>query len=146
MRMEAGSMGRGDRLAELRVGQSASLTRTVSADDIAAFAEVTGDTNPVHLDDSFARTTRFGGRIAHGMLTASLISAVLGTQLPGPGAIYVSQTLNFRRPVRPGDTITATVEVREIDVERRRVRLSTVCVNGQGEAVLTGDAVMLVDP
>ncbi len=102
-------------LEDLEIGQTAELRRTVTEHDIEAFAEVTGDENPVHLDEAYAAATQFKGRIAHGMLSAGYISAVLGTQLPGPGAIYVSQTLNFRRPVRIGDEVTAEVKVTSID-------------------------------
>lgn len=131
--------------AALSVGDTASLTRTITGDDIVAFAGITGDVNPVHLDETFARDTRFGGCIAHGMLTAGLISAVLGTKLPGPGAVYISQSLQFRRPVRPGESITATAEVTELMPDKNFVRLATTCVNTEGKAVLTGEALMLVE-
>ena len=114
-------------LEDLEVGQSAELTRTVAEGDLAAFADVTGDTNPVHLDEAYAATTQFKGRIAHGMLSAGYISAVMGTVLPGPGAVYVSQSLRFRRPVRIGDAVTAQVKVTDIDVARNRVTLATAC-------------------
>ncbi len=127
-------------------GQKAAITRTISEADIEAYAHLTGDLNPLHMDPEFASTSRFGERIAHGMLTAGLISAVLGMHLPGPGGIYLSQTLTFLRPVRIGDTITATAEVTAYDAERRRLRLRTSCVNQRGEAVLDGEAVLLVDP
>jgi len=129
---------------DLAVGQSAETTRTVTERDIALFAEVTGDHNPVHFDEAYAATTRFGGRIAHGMLTAGLVSGVLGMKLPGPGVVYIAQTLRFLRPVRIGETVTARVEVLEILVEKGRARLSTTCRNQQGEAVLDGEAVVLV--
>src|ERR1700757_1914388 len=112
-------------LEDLSVGQSAQRSRTVTEADIQAFAQVTGDTNPVHIDEAYAAGTAFKGRIAHGMLSAGYISAVLGTQLPGPGAIYVSQTLSFRRPVRIGDAVTAEVKVVAIDAAKARVTLST---------------------
>ncbi len=115
-------------LEALEVGQTAELRRTVTEHDIVAFAEVTGDANPVHLDEAYAATTPFKGRIAHGMLSAGYISAVLGTQLPGPGAISVSQTLNFRRPVRIGDEVTAEVKITAIDPARGRVTFATGCV------------------
>jgi 3-hydroxybutyryl-CoA dehydratase len=130
-------------LEDLAVGQSAELARTVTAADLVAFAEVTGDINPVHLDEAFASTTPFGGRIAHGMLGAGYISAVIGTKLPGSGAVYVSQTLRFRRPVRVGDTVTARVEVAGIDVDRARVRLATDC-RVDGKVVVDGEAEILV--
>ena len=129
-------------LEDLHPGLSATLTRTVTDADIVAFAAATGDANPVHLDDAYARTTPFAGRIVHGMLSAALVSAVLGTQLPGAGTIYVSQTLKFRAPVRPGDTVRTTVTVREIVGDTRRVVLDTVCVVGE-TVVLDGEAVVL---
>lgn len=127
-----------------QVGESASLTRTITEDDVVAFACLTGDTNPLHLDEAYARTTRFGRRIAHGLLTAGLISALLGTELPGPGAIYLEQSLRFLEPVYPGDTITATVEVTAYREDKGLVTLRTECFNQQGEQVLTGEAVLLV--
>ena len=107
-------------LEDLKVGQSAMFGRTVTEADIAAFAGVSGDTNPIHLHDGFARTTRFGQRIAHGMLSGSFISTVIGTKLPGPGAVYISQTMNFMAPVIIGDTITAIATITAIDAQRHR--------------------------
>lgn len=130
--------------AELTLGQVAEVTRTITIADIEAFAALTGDDNPVHLDESFAAGTRFGGRIAHGMLSAGLISAVLGTRLPGTGAIYLGQTLRFTAPVRPGDTITARAEVLELTPEKRRVRIRTTCTNQLGDTVIDGEAQMLL--
>ena len=130
-------------LEELSVGQSAELTRTVAEGDLAAFAEVTGDNNPVHLDAEYAAGTAFKERIAHGMLSAGYISAVIGTKLPGPGAIYVAQTLRFRRPVKIGDAVTATATVSAIDAAKARVTLTTVCTVG-GKAVLEGEAEIMV--
>ncbi len=130
-------------LEDLEVGQSAMFGRTVTDADVAAFAGVSGDTNPIHLHDGFARTTRFGQRIAHGMLSGSFISTVIGTKLPGPGAIYISQTMNFMAPVMIGDTITAVATVAAIDDERRRVTLKTQCLNGD-KVVIDGEAVVLV--
>lgn len=126
------------------VGESASLTRTITEDDVVAFARLTGDTNPLHLDEAYARTTRFGRRIAQGLLTAGLISALLGTELPGPGAIYLEQTLRFIKPVYIGDTITAVVEVTAYREDKGVVTLKTECFDQQGEQVLTGEAVLLV--
>ncbi|MDQ7840331.1 MAG: MaoC family dehydratase [bacterium] len=126
-------------------GQTASTTRVITEADVEAYAHLTGDLNPLHMDPEFASASRFGGRIAHGMLTAGLISAVLGMHLPGPGGIYLSQTLTFLKPVRIGDTITATAEVTAYDAERRRLRLRTSCVNQRDEAVLDGEAVLLVE-
>ena len=128
---------------ELSVGQSAEITRVVGSADIEAFAAVSGDDNPVHMDEAYARTTTFGGRIAHGMLAASYVSAVLGTRLPGPGAIYLSQSLRFRRPVKIGDPVTARVTVKALDADRGRATLETVCtVNGK--TVVDGEAVVVV--
>lgn len=126
------------------VGTKADMARTITETDVVLFAGISGDTNPVHLNEEYAKTTRFEGRIAHGMLTAGLISAVLGTKLPGPGAIYMSQQLKFRAPVRIGDTITATVEVAEVIAEKKRVRLTTTCTNAEGTVVLDGEALMFV--
>ena len=130
-------------LEDLSVGQSAELTRTVAEGDLAAFAEVTGDNNPVHLDAEYAAGTAFKERIAHGMLSAGYISAVIGTKLPGPGAIYVAQTLRFRRPVKIGDAVTATATVSAIDTAKARITLATVCTVG-GKAVLEGEAKIMV--
>jgi len=128
---------------DLELGMEASFAKTVSAADILAFAEVTGDKNPVHLDPDFAAKTPFKQPIAHGMLTASYISAVFGLELPGPGAIYVSQTLNFRAPVMIGDRVVAKVRVRELYPAKRRVRFECVCAV-DGKPVLEGEAVLMV--
>jgi len=130
-------------LEELSVGQSSSLTKTVDEKGIEAFAEVTGDNNPVHLDEGYAATTPFKTRIAHGMLSAGYISAVIGTQLPGPGAIYISQALRFKRPVKIGDEVTATATITEIDADKARVTLETVCTVG-GKPVVEGEATIMV--
>jgi 3-hydroxybutyryl-CoA dehydratase len=127
------------------IGEKAALSHTVGESDVADFARLSGDHNPVHLDDDYARTTRFGGRIAHGMLTAGFISAVLGTKLPGPGGIYLNQTLKFTAPVRIGDTITVTAEVTAYREDKRIVTLKTDCMNQRGELVLTGEAVLLME-
>jgi len=127
------------------IGEKASLTKVISAADIIAYAEITGDTNPVHLNDDIARKTRFKGRIAHGMLSAGLISAVLGTKLPGPGGIYLSQTLKFIKPVRPGDEISAEVEVTGWRPDKSILTLNTRCFDREGEDVLLGEAVLLVE-
>ena len=117
---------------DLEVGMEASFAKTVSEADIIAFAEVTGDKNPVHLDAAYAAKTIFKEPIAHGMLTAGYISAVFGMKLPGPGAIYISQTLNFKAPVKIGDTVVTTVKVIELIAEKKRARFETVCsVNGK---------------
>ncbi len=128
---------------ELETGQEASYRRIVTEADIQGFAEVSGDTNPVHLDEDYAATTPFKGRIAHGMLTASLISTVFGTKLPGPGAIYVSQTLNFRAPVRIGDEVIAKVTLTELIPEKRRAIFACDC-SIKGKTVLAGEAVLMV--
>jgi 3-hydroxybutyryl-CoA dehydratase len=125
------------------VGTRASVTRTITDAQIRTFAKITGDTNPLHLDDAHAATTRFGGRIAHGMLTAGLISTIIGTKLPGLGAIYLQQQLRFVAPVRPGDTITATGEVIAVRPEKRILTLRTECTNQHGELVITGEAVVM---
>jgi 3-hydroxybutyryl-CoA dehydratase len=131
--------------SRLAVGGRTSLTRTISDDDIVTFARLTGDDNPLHLDDAFAAHSRFGRRVAHGLLAAGLISAVLGTRLPGPGAIYLQQTLRFVRPVYPGDTVTATVEVTAYRPDRRIATLRTTCTDQRGDVVLDGEAVVLLD-
>jgi len=133
------------RFDELAVGQVATLVTVVDEQRIRAFAEVSGDTNPMHLDPAFGGRTRFGGPIAHGMLSASFISAVIGTRLPGPGAIWISQTLRFTAPVRAGDVITAKVEVVELFSARRRVRLATTCINQREQVVVEGEALLVVD-
>ena len=126
-----------------KVGDSAEITKTIEQADIHAFADVTGDHNPVHVDETFAQTTRFGRTIAHGMLTASLISAVLANKLPGPGSIYLGQTLKFVAPVFPGDQITARVTVKEIREDKAIMKLETVCVNQRDEIVIRGEATVL---
>ena len=130
---------------DLELGQCASLMRTVMESDIIGFAQVSGDHNPIHLSDDYAASTKFGQRIAHGMLTASLISAVIGTQMPGPGAVYLSQTLRFLGPVKIGDVVTAMVEVAEKIEKGRRVRLDCRCVV-DGRSVLEGEAWVSVPP
>jgi 3-hydroxybutyryl-CoA dehydratase len=122
------------------VGEESSMSKTVSDQDIRTFARISGDVNPLHLDDEYARSTVFGGRVAHGMLVAGLISAVIGTSLPGPGAIYMGQELRFVAPVRPGDTITAIVRVEAWDDVKGRVTLATEVRNQNGETVVTGMA------
>ena len=132
------------RLEDLSVGQTAERRHVVTEADIDAFAAVSGDVNPVHLDADYAARTRFGGRIAHGMLAASYLSALLGVDLPGPGAIYLSQSLRFRRPVRIGDEVAARVTIVGIDAERGRVTLETVCLVGD-KSVVEGEAVVMVE-
>jgi len=124
---------------DLSVGMTEMLKKTIDSSDVVGFAAVTGDRNPIHLSEHFAAKTPFGTRIAHGLYTASLISAVLGTRLPGPGAVYISQTLNFRAPVKIGDTVDVSVEVVELIPEKSRARLACKC-SVDGEVVLDGDA------
>jgi len=126
-----------------KVGDSAEITKTIEQSDIDVFAAVTGDHNPVHVDEEFAKTTRFGRRIAHGMFTASLISAVLANKLPGEGSVYLGQTLQFVAPVFPGDVVTARVTVKEIREDKPVVKLETICVNQRDEVVIRGEATVL---
>ena len=128
---------------DLAVGQTAAMTRTVAEQDLTAFAEVTGDTNPVHLDEDYAKTTMFKGRIAHGMLSAGYISAVFGTRLPGPGAIYVAQSLKFRGPVRIGDEVETKVEVTDLVADKKFAVFKTTCSVG-GKPVVVGEATLMV--
>lgn len=128
---------------DLEVGMEASVQRTVAESDIIAFAEVTGDKNPVHLDEAYAAKTMFKGRIAHGMLSAGYLSAVFGMEMPGPGAIYVSQTMNFKAPVRIGDVVTAKVKVVELIPAKKRARFECVCLVN-GKPVMEGEAVLMV--
>ena len=129
-------------IEDLEIGMSRSLEKTIQDYDIRAFAEISTDHNPVHLDEEYAQQTIFGGRIAHGMLTAALISAVIGEQLPGHGTIYLGQSLKFLAPVRPGDTVLTEVSVRDIDYGKRRVTLDCACRVGN-RTVLTGEALVL---
>lgn len=133
----------GRTIGEVGVGDAAELSRTASAADLAAFVDAVGDRNPVHSDPVYAARTPFGGPIAPGIWTAGLVSAVIGTRLPGPGTIYETQDLRFLRPVRPGENVTARVEVMEVHRDRNRVRLRTTCRNGRGEEVLSGEAWVL---
>lgn len=129
-------------IEDLEIGMTRSLQKEVTDLDIELFAQVSTDHNPVHLDEEYAMDTIFGGRIAHGMLTAGLISAVIGEQLPGHGTVYMGQSLKFLAPVRPGDVVTAEVEVLDIDYAKRRVRLDTRCLV-DGKPVLKGEATVL---
>ncbi|NNK13282.1 MAG: MaoC family dehydratase [Desulfofustis sp.] len=133
---------KGKTIDELKVGDQASFSKTISESDVYLYAGITGDFNPAHIDEVYAQTTAFKTRIAHGMLTAGLISTLLGTQLPGPGSIYMSQSLKFVAPVTIGDTITATVEVIDIITEKKRVLLKTTCTNQEGTIVVDGEALI----
>lgn len=130
---------------DFAVEEKARLSRIVTEDDIRRMAEITGDYNPLHMDESFASRTRFKGRIAHGVFSVGLISAVLGTKLPGPGAVYLKQSLQFLHPVRAGDTLTAEVEVTAWRADKRIITLATRCSNQDGKDVVSGEAVLLVD-
>lgn len=128
--------------ANIQVGDKASVRKTVSENDVRLFAEVSGDFNPLHLDEKYASTTFFKHRIAHGMLLGGILSGILGNKLPGPGTIYLSQTMNFKLPVFLGDNILAEVEVLEKMPANRRLRLRTVCINQNGKIVLNGEALV----
>lgn len=131
-------------MTSLELGDKASRTTTITDEMIHTFADLTGDANPVHLDDAYAAGTRFKRRIAHGMIAAGLISALLANDLPGPGTVYLSQTLQFKAPVYPGDTITTMVEVKAVRPDKPIVTLGTVCRNQESVVVLEGEAVVLV--
>jgi 3-hydroxybutyryl-CoA dehydratase len=127
---------------DLEPGMHASFAKTITEADIVLFAGASGDNNAVHINEEFARTTPFKGRIAHGMLSASVISATIAGRLPGPGTVYLAQNLRFKAPVRPGDTVQATVTVKELAPEKRRVTLTTVCTV-DGKVVIEGDALVM---
>lgn len=141
--LEAGADRSGYCFEDLAVGLSAATTHTVTEADIAAFAAVSGDNNPVHLDAEFAATTPFGGRVAHGLLAASYISAIFGTRLPGPGSIYIAQSLRFKAPVRLGDTVVARVTVTVLNAVKKRATFNTVCFVDD-KMVLDGEAEVMV--
>jgi 3-hydroxybutyryl-CoA dehydratase len=132
----------GKTIEQIRLNETAEFSKTISESDVYLYAGVTGDLNPAHINEEYARGTFFKTRIVHGMLTAGLISAVLGTRLPGPGSIYVRQELNFLAPVRIGDTVTARVEVIEIMSEKKQLRLRTTCSTQDGTLVLDGEAII----
>ena len=134
----------GKTIDELKVGDTAEIQKTISETDVYLYAGITGDLNPAHLNEEYARGTFFKTRIAHGMLIAGLISTILGNKLPGPGTIYTHQSVDFLAPVRFGDTITARAEITELDFEENRTRLKTICMNQEGTIVLKGEA--LVSP
>jgi 3-hydroxybutyryl-CoA dehydratase len=134
----------GKTIEELKVGDTARFSKTVSESDVYLFAGVTGDLNPAHVNEDYAKGTFFKTRIAHGMLSASFISTVIGTMLPGPGTVYMRQEVSFMAPVKFGDTVTAIVEVVEIMIDKKRVRLKTYCINQENTTVVDGEA--LVSP
>ncbi len=129
---------------QIQIGDKATLTRTITDEMVVAYADLIGDHNPVHLDEAFAATTRFGRRISHGMLVAGLISTAIATDLPGPGSVYLGQTLQFRAPVYLGDTITVHIEVIKVRQDKPIVTLATTCINQDGKNVIEGEAVVLV--
>ncbi|GKT09376.1 MaoC family dehydratase [Desulforhabdus sp. TSK] len=133
---------KGKTISEIKVGDVAEATKTVSETDVYLFAGVTGDFNPAHMNETYAQKTFFKTRIAHGMLGAGFISAVVGMQLPGPGTIYITQELKFLAPTRIGDTVTARVEVLEVIADKKRVRMKTECINQEGKVILAGEAVV----
>ena len=126
-----------------RIGDSASISKTFTDDDVLTFANISGDKNPIHLDENYSAKTRFGKRLVHGILTSGLISALLGMELPGPGSIYIKQTLNFRAPVFIGDTITVKVTVTNIRKDKPIITLDTICTNQDEILVIDGEAVLL---
>ena len=132
----------GKTIDELKVGQTARFSKTITETDIYLFAGITGDLNPAHVDEEFAKKTFFKTRIAHGMLSASFISTIIGTMLPGPGSIYLSQEVRFLAPVKIGDTVSAIAEITEIRPEKKRVWLKTTCTNQDGTVVVDGQAVV----
>lgn len=132
----------GKKINEINLGEEAGTSKTISESDVYSYAGITGDFNPAHINEEYAKKTFFKTRIAHGMLLGGFISAVIGTQLPGPGTIYISQGLNFKAPVQFGDTVTAKVEVSEINQEKNRVILSTTCINQKGTILVEGKAVV----
>ncbi len=134
----------GKTIDELKLGDTARFSKTVSESDVYLFAGVTGDLNPAHVNEEYAKKTFFKTRVAHGMLSASFISTVIGTMLPGPGTVYLRQEVNFTAPVKFGDTVTAIVEVLEIMADKKRVRLKTYCINQDNTIVVDGEA--LVSP
>ena len=132
----------GKTVKELKIGDRAEFTKTISESDVYLYAGVTGDLNPAHINEEYAKQTFFKTRIAHGLLSAGLLSTVLGNELPGPGSVYIRQELNFLAPVHMGDTVTARAEVTEILSEENRVKLKTSCINQNGVTVLDGEAVV----
>lgn len=134
----------GKTIDQIKVGDQAAVSKTISESDVYLYAGITGDLNPAHVNEAYAEQTFFKTRIAHGMLSAGFVSAILGMHLPGPGTIYLHQTLSFKAPVKIGDTLTASVKVLEVIAEKNRLRLQTVCENQEGTVVMDGEA--LVSP
>jgi 3-hydroxybutyryl-CoA dehydratase len=132
----------GKTIDELKVGDTAKFSKTISESDVYLFAGITGDLNPAHVNEDYAKDTYFKTRIAHGMLSASFISTVIGTMLPGPGTIYMRQEVSFLAPVKIGDTVTAIVEVSEIMTDKKKVRLKTYCINQDNKTVVDGEAIV----
>lgn len=133
----------GKTIHDIQLGDTASFTKTITEHDVYTFAGVTGDFNPVHINEEYAKESMFGSRIAHGILCAGLLSTILGTQLPGPGVIYLSQSLSFRKPVFIGDTVKAEVEAVEILTDKNRVRFVTRCYNQHGDIVADGESLLM---
>lgn len=131
------------KINELKIGEKATFSKTITEFDIYSFAGISGDFNPIHINEQYANTTKFNKRISHGMLTASLISTVIGNQLPGVGTIYLSQSTKFLKPVYIGDTITASVSIEEIHIEKNTVKISSNCSNQNGQIVLVGESLVL---
>ena len=132
----------GKTIDQLKVGDTAQFSKTISESDVYLFAGVTGDLNPAHINEDYAKDTYFKTRIAHGMLSASFISTVIGTMLPGPGTIYMRQEVSFLKPVKFGDTVTAIVEIAEIMADKKRIRLKTYCINQEDKKVVDGEAIV----
>lgn len=130
-------------MTEFEVGQKAFVEKTISEEDVKDFARISGDDNPLHLDETYAAGSRFGKRVVHGMLAASLISRVIGTKLPGEGTIYLSQSLKFLKPVYIGDTVRAEVQITKLDAERNRITLETRVIGSDGACVITGEALVI---
>ncbi len=143
MNVMTAAIGPGYFFEDLQIGMEASLVHTVSGEAVSAFAQISGDLNPIHLDEAYAKETPFRRRIAHGMLSAAYISAVFGTKLPGPGCIYISQTLNFKAPVHIGDHVTATVKISDLIEHRKRAIFACTCSVG-AKVVLEGEAVIMI--
>ncbi|MBF0452643.1 MAG: MaoC family dehydratase [Candidatus Magnetomorum sp.] len=133
---------KGKTITEIQVGDFDEFSKTISESDIYLFAGITGDLNPAHINEAYAKNTFFKGRIAHGMLLAGFISSVIGMKLPGPGTIYIKQDLVFKGPAKIGDTVTARVEVLDVNLEKNRVRLKTSCINEEGKELVGGEALI----